>query len=211
MAPSLRALASRLGLSLGIVGLVLATASVSAFLSHESARALGQSKRSAERPDLETEAVIRRNVPKAEGFFEIQYTEKDEKGKARRVTAYLHVPEVEKKDDEATGPAEKDAGAGAAERDGDEDGDAGDDAAANAPSAEILVDRLLRAPTELEVGAKIALFGKPVAHDIPGRGGVATGGKDHQIQNAQVVLAGELEEFAIAREHVEERLPGYKW
>ena len=65
----------------------------------------------------------------------------------------------------------------------------------------------------LKRGDHVRIFGKPVESQVPYRGGAAGGstGRDYQIQNGQVLLAGELAEFSLDRNYTYPKLPGVVW
>lgn len=159
-------------------------------------------RKAAKDADLAVRGTLGRSVSGADGFYEIQFSTRDEKGRAKKTTAFLFLPEAseEEKDD-------GDLGTG-----GDERARGARGEKESSRRLEILYDRRLRSPTELEPGTKVAIFGKPIVHDVPGRGGgLILSGKDYQIQNAQVILAGNLDTFGIDRAVTVDKLPGYKW
>ena len=67
----------------------------------------------------------------------------------------------------------------------------------------------------LKAKDRVLLFGKPVAHEVyGGRGGglgAVRSGKDYQVQNTRVLLAGDVDTFALDETYTNRKLPGVIW
>lgn len=64
----------------------------------------------------------------------------------------------------------------------------------------------------LKASEDVRIFGKPVSRRVPDRGGAGRGGVDSQIQNARVVLSGDLHNrLPFNKEFYDPAAPGLKW
>ena len=66
--------------------------------------------------------------------------------------------------------------------------------------------------SQLKTAEPLLIFGRPITRDVANPTGAGLAGRDSQIQNAQVVLSGDLQnKLPFNKKYTDPRLPGLSW